>query len=310
MANMQIYDTAFRSYFNNPKRFLSLGNAILLTNYQNEADVLFNTLQETMYGKLKNDISCLLGGFFLVITEHQSTINPNMPLRFLLYAAELYQQIIAMNKRAIYGSKLINLPVPRFIIFYDGVKPMEDFHTLNLSKSFGGDNKYLEAKTDVYNITIGQNQELKKRCDYLRQYSEFTAYYRKARNNSKDPNAAVRDTIKFCNAHNIMTDWLKEHESEVFRMLHFEWNDDDAREVWREEAYEDGREEGLAKGREEGLEQGLERGLKQGSFNTLIDISLKMLKRKTPIGIIMELVNLPRETIEKIAKDNNLPITV
>ena len=293
MTNIQIYDTVFRSYFNDKKRFLSLGNAVLHTNYQNESDVEFNTLAETMYSKMKNDISCLLGNFFLVITEHQSTVNPNMPFRYLCYAVELYQQIIAPNKRAMYGSRLIKLPVPRFIMFYDGLKIMPEHQVLRLSNAFGGDDAYLEATVEVYNITAGHSQGLKTKCDYLRQYSEFTACYRDIRRSGKLADDAVRETIKYCHTNGIMTDWLKEHESEVFRMLHFEWNDDDAREVWREEALEEGRAEGK----------------KQGAFNALIDVALRMLKSQTPIDVIMKFVNLPRETIEQIAKDNNLRIT-
>ena len=125
MANPQIYDTVFRDYFNSPPRLLSLCNALLRTSYEDPGDVRINTLDGAFFSNLKNDISCLFHGRFLVLIGHQHTRSENLPLRFYIYSAELLHRHIASFRKRLYQPSLLPMPCPEFVAFYDGEKPEE-----------------------------------------------------------------------------------------------------------------------------------------------------------------------------------------
>lgn len=115
-------DSLFRSYFNDKERLLSLVNALLNTDATDPNEIEINTLDGVFFDEFKNDISCIFRGRFLVLIEHQSTINKNMPLRCLFYVAELYKQIVEPYKDKTYKTKMIKLPQPEFFVLYNGYK--------------------------------------------------------------------------------------------------------------------------------------------------------------------------------------------
>ena len=116
-VNRKYKDTLFRALFSERKHLLSLYNAVNETNYTNEEDLEINTLENVIYLKMKNDISFLFG-FSLNLYEHQSSVNPNMPLRDLFYVADLLQKIV--KDRNLYSSSLVGIPTPKFVMFYNG----------------------------------------------------------------------------------------------------------------------------------------------------------------------------------------------
>ena len=257
MSNKQIYDTVFRSYFNDKRRFLSLGNAVLGKSLTNPDDIEFNTLDGAFYSNLKNDISCLFGDNLLCVLEHQSTVNANIVFRMLCYVAELYQQHVARVGLNMYRPSLNKLPTPRFVVFYEGEESKPPIETLRLSDAFDGDASSLELNATVYNIHGDLNENLKAKCDYLRQYSEFSNYHRMLRKKGLSGNDAIRETIDYCRRRQIMIDYLDEHGSEVFRMINMEWDADKAYNAYLQEGIERGFERGIERGRAEGLLQAL-----------------------------------------------------
>ncbi len=116
-VNRKYKDTLFRALFSERKHLLSLYNAVNETNYTNEEDLEINTLENVIYLKMKNDISFLFG-FSLNLYEHQSSVNPNMPLRDLFYVADLLQKIV--KDKNLYSSSLVGIPTPKFVMFYNG----------------------------------------------------------------------------------------------------------------------------------------------------------------------------------------------
>lgn len=116
-VNRKYKDTLFRALFSERKHLLSLYNAVNETNYTNEEDLEINTLENVIYLKMKNDISFLFG-FSLNLYEHQSSVNPNMPLRDLFYVADLLQKIV--KDKNLYSSCLVGIPTPKFVMFYNG----------------------------------------------------------------------------------------------------------------------------------------------------------------------------------------------
>lgn len=118
-ANKKYRDSVFCSYFNAPERLLSLCNAVLGTNYQDAAKLHINTLEGIFFSDQRNDISCTIGNNFLVLIEHQTSVNENMPFRCLSYVAELLNKMVT-EKQKIYRKALIRFPSPRFIVLYNG----------------------------------------------------------------------------------------------------------------------------------------------------------------------------------------------
>ena len=224
---------------------MSLGNAILDTCITDTDLLRFNTLAGTFFSNLKNDISCLFGTTFLLVLEHQTTENRNMPFRLLCYAVELYQRFVADAHIDMYNPHLQKLPPPVFVVFHDNRSKNPEYMQLHLSDAFGGDGRFLDLHVDVYNIFGDANRDLKAKCDYLRQYSLFSTKHRTLRESGANGDIAVSETLKYCRKNDIMVDYINEHESEVFRMLHNEWDSDAERAGYMAAGREEGREEGI-----------------------------------------------------------------
>jgi hypothetical protein len=177
----------------------------------------------------------------IFIIEHQSRLNRNMPLRILLYFSEIYKKIV--DRRSLYKKTLVKIPKPEFIVFYNGTEDTPDQCEERLSDAFidpEGDGKNtLDLVVTMYNINRGRNQELLSRSENLAGYAEFVA---RMRENEKtlQREAAATEAVRSCVKDGILADFLEEHGSEVINMLLEEWNWDEAKEVWREEALEEG----------------------------------------------------------------------
>ena len=167
--NRQYKDRLWRMIFNNKEDLLQLYNAINHTDYQNPDDLEVNTLEDVLYLSMKNDVSFLVGGT-MNLYEHQSTFNPNMPLRGVFYFSRLYEGYVADNNLMIYHEKRVRLPKPKYIVFYNGTKNQPDSMELKLSDCFENtDNEApcLECTATMLNINYGHNQELMKHCRRL-----------------------------------------------------------------------------------------------------------------------------------------------
>ena len=226
-GNKKYRDSVFRDYFNEPVRLLSLCNAILDTQYFDVGELSINTLEGIFFDKQKNDISCTIGNNFLVLIEHQTSVNNNMPFRCLSYVAELLNNLVK-NKRKLYNKLLIKFPVPRFIVLYDGDAKEPLQKTMRLSDAFGGDSSSLELVVTAYNINHGLRQPLLKKCSYLNDYSILVGKVKEGIQLGFSRQDAISRAVKFCLDNGIMGNYLVEHSEEVFNMLTLEWNMDDA----------------------------------------------------------------------------------
>ena len=196
-------------------------------------------------------------------TLHQSSINENMPLRALIYIARLYEKII--DNRMIYRSNLFTIPTPEFYVLYNGAKDYPDEATLRLSDAFRrvdipGVERFLslELAVRVLNVNAGHNEKILEKCEVLSNYAVFIGQIRKYQQAGRTLEDAINAAIDYCVASGILVEYLKNNSSEIRNMLFTEFNIEDAKQVWREEAFEEGIEKGIEKGRMEGIE---ERGL-------------------------------------------------
>ena len=156
MTNRKIRDTVFCHYMSTEQHLLELGNALKGTQYTDPSSITINTLDGSFYSNIKNDISFLMENLMVVLIEHQTTINPNMPLRFLSYVDELFRRYTQPQQKKIYSSELIKLPTPNFYVFYDGDDDSFDRYTLRLSDAFEIPSNSLELTVSVYNLATGK----------------------------------------------------------------------------------------------------------------------------------------------------------
>ncbi|MGM9539966.1 Rpn family recombination-promoting nuclease/putative transposase, partial [Anaerovibrio sp.] len=212
-------------------RLLSLANALKGTSYKSPEIIRLNTLDGSFFSSIKNDISMHFNDTCLILIEHQSTINRNMPLRLLNYVNELYRRFIHPLYRKIYERTLIRLPAPEFHVFYDGEQKDFDYERLRLSDAFIQPGNDLELVVHCHNLNIGMSRNLKRQCRPLWEYSIFSGQFKKYRRQKMSIPAATQKAIDFCRRHNIMSDYLKRNESEVIDMFGFEWNEKEEREA-------------------------------------------------------------------------------
>ena len=245
-VNRGYKDTLFRFLIgNNKENALSLYNAVNGSNYTNAEELEFTTLEDVIYMKMKNDVSFVFG-YTLSLYEHQSSYNPNMPLRGLFYFADLYRQLIS-DSESLYGRKLIKIPTPKYIVFYNGPegKQTEDKWKLKLSDAFEyPDNEGdFEWTATMININSGKNELLKEKCKILNEYCIFVEKVK--RNHKKMSYAVAIDVaVEECIKENVLRDVLMKHRREVKDMCLTEFDEKKYGELCHEEGREEGREEG------------------------------------------------------------------
>lgn len=278
-VNRNQKDTVFRILFRDRERLLELYNAVAQTNYKDPKELHVVTLENAVFMSMKNDLAFIID-FGLYLYEHQSTINPNLPLRFLHYVSREYEQLT--EQRLLYGRRPVPLPAPHFVVFYNGVEELPERQELRLSDLYirkreegrdemspGEETPCLDLKVVVLNINRGKNQKLLSDCKTLRDYARYTQCVREYRQNMSLRDAVIR-AVDECIRNDILSDFLRKNKSEVVSMSIFEYDEEGVRELWRQEAIEDGRAEGLA----EGLEKGLADGRAEGIIETGFDCGL------------------------------------
>lgn len=257
--NMPVYrnykDRVFRLLFKDKKRLLELYNALNDSAYTNVDDLIITTLDNAIYMKMKNDISFMIESN-LYLYEHQSSYCPNMPLRGLLYFADLYKSYL--KDVEISSNKRIKIPTPHYIVFYNGTERKKEEFVQRLSESFETDEEgCMELVVKSINVNQGYNQQLLEKCPSLYGYSCFVA---KVRHNIESLNMklehAVEAAVEECIQSNILKDFLIDQKAEVIAMSIYEYNEESARKL----NYEAGEEAGYARGEEAGYARGEEAG--------------------------------------------------
>jgi len=176
-ANRKYKDSVFVDLFSEDEKakenFLSLYNALHSTHLPLSCPVENIRLDNVIYMNIINDVSCLVDNKIIVLAEHQSTINENMPLRFLQYIARLYEKLQAPTDR--YLRKLSKIPTPEFYVFYNGRDDYPKSTMLKLSDAFitKPDSLPLELIVNVYNINTSSGADVLNRCKPLEEYSLF-----------------------------------------------------------------------------------------------------------------------------------------
>lgn len=246
--------------FGDRERLLRLYNAISGKNYQDPEALEINTLENAIYMGMKNDLSFLIDDR-LSLYEHQSTVNPNMPLRFLFYISDLYSGMTAEEN--LYGSKAAAIPTPCFVIFYNGAEPQPDRKILRLSDLYTVKTKeaQLELTAVLLNINRNHNRELMEACQDLKDYAEYVDRVRKYAG-EQPLSEAVECAITECIREGILKEFLEKNRAEVKKMSIYEYDQEKHIRMERQDAWEDGVQEGIKEGELRGAERQLSKIIK------------------------------------------------
>ena len=281
VANRKFKDTVFRMLFSDKEALLSLYNAVNNSHYTDSGALEIVTLENAIYMGMKNDLAFILD-MNLYLYEHQSTMNPNIPLRDLFYIAAEYQKLV--DKKSLYSSALQKIPNPHFIVFYNGSTPIDDCYTSRLSDAFYHvtDNPSLELIVTTFNVNAGHNTKLMSHCQILKEYSIYVAKVRSLAE-QMPLDDAVQKAVTECIQENILADFLRKNQAEVIAMSIFEYDKVEEEKKLRKAEFD----------------AGVEQGLKQASTDT----ALRLLKTgKFDAKEIAKLCNL---SIEEVNQLNN-----
>ena len=244
--NREYKDSLFVDLFYSADRavenLLSLYNALHTEKLRDTDQIRKVKIGDILYKNFKNDVSFEAEGRVVVFGEHQSTVNPNMPLRCLMYAGRAYEQLV--NDDARYRTTLVKIPTPEFYVFYNGTRdfPMEKEMLLSDAFFDPEGKRSLELKVKGININLSKKHEILEKCDVLRQYSVFVDTIRKYAGEQD----AIKKAIDECIGNGILTEYLKRKGREVRNMLIGEYSYEDDIRVKQSEAWEEGRQEGRA----------------------------------------------------------------
>ena len=307
-VNRTYRSTVFIMLFEEKENLLELYNAMSGKHYTDPELLEVNTLENAIYMSIKNDVSFLMDGR-LSLYEHQSTYSPNLPLRFLFYISNLYSGMT--RNENLYGTRAVQIPIPEFIIFYNGEEERPERETLRLSDLYtfrGEDGRTeesdyrLELKAELLNICGDNNKALKDACRTLREYAIFTD---KMRDYAKtmDIETAAERTIEECVRENVLREFLEKHRSEVIKVSIFEYDQEKHLRQERKQAWEEGREAGIAEGREAGIAEGKVAGIAEGKAAGRIELIQKKLKKGKTVAQIADELEEPEDVIERLIKN-------
>ena len=283
-TNRMYKSRIFAMLFSDRNELLKLYNAINGTSYDDPDLLQVNTLENAIYMSMQNDVSFIIE-MRLNLYEHQSTYSPNLPVRYLLYVADVYSDYTKdMN---LYGTKAVKLPTPKFVIFYNGQAEQPDRKELKLSELFSipDADPSLELKAVMLNINKGHNRKLMETCRTLEDYAEYT--FRVREYAAEMPlDTAVEQAITECISEGILADFLRKNRAEAKKVSIYEYDE----------------ERHMRQTREEGMEEGYANGLSQGIIQTAV--SMLKLKEFTDTQI-REVTGLEQEQLDELKKNIN-----
>ena len=245
-----LFVNMFGRNVNAKEYFLSLYNAIHDTNFKiGEVEIKPVTLENVVYNNIENDVSMEINDSIVVLAEHQSTINNNMPFRCLEYLVAHYNRFFTDNDK--YNTKEIKLPRPECYVFYNGDDAFPQEKIMRLSDAFKAirqisslkdmpESLSLDLSVKIYNINKNANHPILQKCEALLAYSNFTEYARIGkRNGEKNP---PKYALNKCRQGKLLAEYFNNLTKEEQSMIFGEWDQEKFIEVQKKIAYEDGEE--------------------------------------------------------------------
>ena len=290
--NRQYQDRLFKAIFGREEHkdwLLSLYNALNGSSYTDPSDIEINTIEGIIYVTMKNDISFLIDSQ-LNLYEQQSSYNPNMPLRGLMYFAELYQKHLTKQDRDLFTTALVKIPTPNFVVFYNGSRNMPDVTKLYLSDAFeipaeSGD---FEWTATMLNINAGRNKTLLQKCKPLYYYSCYVDRVKANVRSGMTKENAVSEAVNFAIQNDFLDGYFKMQKAEVLNMSLTEFD----QEAYDRHRFNEGKEAGIAEGKAVGIAEGERKNALQNARN--------FKHKNIPVDIIAECTGLSVEQVNAL----------
>ena len=309
-ANREYKDRLFKFIFGNPANkewTLSLYNAVNGSHYEDASAIRLTTIEDAVYMGMKNDVSFLVADT-MSFYEQQSTLNPNMPMRFLIYAGMVYAKYIKQSDNYHpFSSALQKAPTPRCVCFYNGTSETEDRTVLSLADAFDGPAD-IDVRVTMLNINYGRNIELMNACQPLMEYALFVEQVRQNQERMRDMDQAVDAALTALPDGAFIKPFLLENQAEVKRMCLFEYDEARLLADTRKDGVLQGRKEGILLGQKEGVLLGQKEGILLGREETKKETALRMLQEGLPMPLIEKITGLSEETIRALAQNQNAEI--
>ncbi len=255
MSNREVVSDVFSMLLEDKKNALNVYNGLNDKTYDDPELVEVCTLEKGVSLSIRNDASFIVA-MDLNMYEHQSTYNPNMPLRNLIYLTDIIKP--RLKGKNLYGSKLIRIPTPKFVTFYNGVnkRPPKEIFFLSHAYENKQEDPDLELKVTCYNINIGYNESILEKSSTLRDYMIFVNKVREFKH-TYNPADSVREAIDYCIGHNILKDFLLERRDEVQKAMVLDMTFETREKMIKRDSYDDGFNDGFndgAKSRQEEID--------------------------------------------------------
>ena len=247
-GNREVISDVFSMRLQYPENALDVYNALNGSCYDDPSLVQITTMQNGISLTVRNDASFFIGGC-INFYEHQSTYNPNMPLRFTIYYLDHLKKWISDNEEDLYGKKRIMLPTPHFVVFYNGLESRPDFEVMRLSASFqptgeNGDDS-IEVKCKVYNVNYGRNSWLAKNSKVICGYGTFVEKVRRYRD-AEELAEAIDHAINDCIDEGILKEFFIARRNEVRKAMQLDFTWERREKLIRKEEFAEGKAEGKA----------------------------------------------------------------
>ena len=301
IPNKHYRDRLFKAVFGrdteqSKKWRLDLYNALNGTHYSDPDALEVNTIENVIYMTMKNDISFLVDSQ-MTLYEQQSTFHPNMPIRGLFYFSQLYQMYIEKNNKNILVTRLIKIPEPCFIVFYNGSRKTPETFKLRLSDAFerretktntfskrnDASLKDFEWTATVININPGHNSALQKKCKSLYDYVRYVGRISENKKKGLSTKEAVDDAVNWAIKEKLLDGFFKINRAEVSAMCLTEYDEEATNRAFREDGYLD--------------------GVEDGKQEKAVEDAKNFLKKGITSEVISECIGLPIETVQQLAEE-------
>lgn len=272
-ANREYKSNVFSMLFDDKEKLLELYNALNKSHYTNKEELEIVTLKNAIYMSMKNDLAFVLD-CRLMLYEHQSTPNPNMPLRDLFYVSKEYEKMVLT--KTLYSSRKVMIPAPHFVVFYNGMKKQPEREMLKLSNLYQipEEEPMLELQVEMLNINDGNNEELKASCQTLKEYMQYVNCVRQYAYQEKlNLSEAVELAVTECIKEGILTDFLQKNRAEVVKMSIFEFDEEKEWKLIREAEYQQGVEDGI----EQSIEKLLNKNFSVEEVASMLEVDVSQV---------------------------------
>ena len=259
-----VKDSVFTTLFGESKYTLDLYRSLHPEDTETtEKDIKIITTDNILVSGMFNDLSFLIGLKMMIFAEAQSTFSVKLAIRLFLYYAvslkeyiddmeiDLYSdsRVLGYRTKNIVDGKVIksdpvyNLPTPEFYVIYTGNDDVPD--TIDFA------DLYLPSPDGTKKVTLSVKiiRSSSREGDFVSQYIRFCkAATEMRRKNRDDLNLAVKELTEYCLSNNILAEFIKEHENEVYTMMDTLFNQERVTEIHEKnlmwESYNNGVDDG------------------------------------------------------------------